>query len=93
MMRRHTSDWQYVATWHPVFAWMLMLFLIWPVILSIFVNYRWLFDLDEAVGSCFDSTLGMLQAGKHVAQEMVAFVQPIVQVGQQAAHEDAARAE
>lgn len=58
MLRKHTSDWQYLATWHPVFAWMLMLLLLWPVLLGVFLHKRWLFDIDEAVGSCFDNTVG-----------------------------------
>jgi hypothetical protein len=84
MMRKHTSDWQYLATWHPVFAWMLMLLLLWPVFLSVFLHKRWLFDLDEAIGSCLDNTVGMVHTGQQAAQEVVAFVQPIVQVGHQA---------
>jgi hypothetical protein len=84
MMRKHTSDWQYLATWHPVFAWILMVLLIWPFLLSIFMHKRWLFDLDEAIGSCLDNTVGMLQTGQQAAQEVVAIVQPIVQTGHQA---------
>jgi hypothetical protein len=92
MMRKHTSDWQYLATWHPVFSWMLMLLLLWPVLMSVFLHKRWLFDLDEAVGSFLDHTVGMVHAGQQVAQEVVALVQPIVQVGQQAAQQVAAYA-
>lgn len=84
MMRKHTSDWQYLATWHPVFAWMLMLILLWPVLVSIFLHKRWLFDLDEAIGTCLDNTVGMVQTGQQAAQQVAAFVHPIVQVGQQA---------
>ena len=75
VMRKHTSDWQYLATWHPVFSWMLMLLLLWPVLVSIFLHKRWILDVDEAIGSCLDNTFGMVQAGQQAAQEVVALVQ------------------
>ena len=75
VMRKHTSDWQYLATWHPVFSWMLMLLLLWPVLVSIFLHKRWILDIDEAIGSCLDNTFGMVQAGQQAAQEVVALVQ------------------
>ena len=47
-----------VSIRNHVFAWMLMLLLLWPVLLGVFLHKRWLFDIDEAVGSCFDNTVG-----------------------------------
>ena len=81
-MRMHTSDWQYLATWHPVFSWMLMLLLLWPVLLSVFLHKRIFFDVDQAVAACLCNTAGTVKAGQQAAQQVAAFVNPMVQAAQ-----------